>query len=51
MVATFTDSVLQDPNAIRWSISIVGTSVILAGAAIMGFGARAVRTATRLKAA
>ena len=51
MIAAFTDSVLQDPAAIRWSISIVGTSVILTGAAIVGFGARAVRTATRLKAA
>lgn len=51
LIATFTDSVLQDPNAIRWSIAIVGTSVILAGAVISGLGARAVRTATRLKAA
>lgn len=51
MVAAFTDSVLQDPAAIRWSIAIVGTGVILAGAAIVGLGARAVRAATHLKAA
>ena len=50
MIAAFTDSVLQDPAAIRWSISIVGTSVILSGAAIVGLGARAIRTA-QLKAA
>lgn len=50
MVAAFTDMVLQDPNAIRYSISTVGTIVILLGATIVGLGARAIRTA-QLKAA
>lgn len=45
MIAAFTDNVLKDPSAIRWSISIVGTVVVLAGAAIVGFGARSMRRA------
>ncbi len=43
MVAAFTDGVLHDPLAIRFSIAIVGTGVILTGAAIVGLGARAMR--------
>jgi MFS family permease len=43
MIAAFTDGVLQDPQAIRFSIAIVGTSVILIGAGIVGLGARSMR--------
>ena len=50
LVAAFTDMVLQDPSAIRYSISTVGTTVILLGAAIVGLGARSIRAA-QLKAA
>jgi MFS family permease len=47
MIAAFTDGVLKDPQAIRYSIAIVGTGVILAGAAIVGLGARAMRSQAR----
>ncbi len=43
MIARFTDAVLGDPAAIRYSIALVGTVVILAGASIVGLGARAMR--------
>lgn len=43
MIAAFTDSVLGDPQAIRYSIALVGSCVILAGAGIVGLGARALR--------
>ena len=43
LVAVFTDTVLGDPLAIRYSIALVGSFVILAGAAIVGLGARAMR--------
>ncbi|WP_439534092.1 MFS transporter [Polymorphobacter sp.] len=45
MVAAFTDSVLGDPQAIRWSIALVCSAVMLAGALIVGLGARAMRHA------
>ncbi len=45
MIAAFTDNVLGDPQAIRLSISIVGSSVILIGAAIVGIGSQAMRSA------
>ena len=51
MIAAFTDSVLADPQAIRWSISIVGTSVILIGAGIVGIGSQAMRSAALAKKA
>ena len=47
MIAAFTDGVLKDPQAIRYSIALVGAGVILAGAAIVGLGARAMRTQAR----
>lgn len=43
MIAAFTDGVLGDPQKIRFSIALVGTCVILTGAAIVGLGARAMR--------
>lgn len=43
MIAAFTDTVLGDPQEIRFSIAFVGTGVILAGASIVGLGARAMR--------
>ena len=43
MVAAYTDDILADPKAIRFSIAIVGTSVALIGAAVVGVGARAIR--------
>jgi MFS family permease len=43
MIAAFTDGVLEDPQKIRFSIALVGTSVILIGATIVGLGARAMR--------
>jgi MFS family permease len=43
MIAAFTDGVLGDPQKIRFSIALVGTSVILIGATIVGLGARAMR--------
>jgi MFS family permease len=43
MIAAFTDSVLGDPQAIRHSIALVGSCVIIAGAGIVGLGARALR--------
>jgi MFS family permease len=43
MIAAFTDSVLGDPQAIRYSIALVGSCVILAGVGIVGLGARALR--------
>lgn len=52
MIAAFTDGVLQDPQRIRFSIALVGTSVILVGATIVGLGARAMRAnALKLEAA
>lgn len=43
MIAAFTDGVLKDPQAIRYSISLVGTGVVLTGAMIVGLGAMAMR--------
>ncbi len=43
MIAAFSDHVLHDPDQIRFSIALVGTCVILAGASIVGLGARAMR--------
>ncbi|MFZ4690352.1 MAG: MFS transporter [Polymorphobacter sp.] len=47
MIAAFTDGVLGDPQAIRYSIALVGSVVILAGATITGLGARAMRQQAR----
>jgi MFS family permease len=50
LIAAFTDMVLQDAAAIRYSIAIVGTTVTLLGGTIVGLGARSLRVA-QLKAA
>jgi Mg2+/citrate symporter len=46
MVAAFTDMVLHDPARIRISLAVVGPIVALAGAGVVGMGARALRRAT-----
>jgi len=40
-IAVFTDGVLGDPDAIRWSLSIVGIVVLLVGTAAVAVGWRA----------
>ncbi len=44
MIAAFTDDILRDPQAIRFSIAFVGTGVIFAGAGIVGIGVHAMRS-------
>ena len=51
LIAAFTDSILGDPLAIRYSIALVGSCVILAGATIVGLGARAMRAEAVLQKA
>ena len=43
IVAVFTDSVLRDPQAIRYSIAIVCSVVAMAGVTVARLGARAMR--------
>jgi MFS family permease len=45
MIAAFTDFVLVDPAAIRWSIALVGSVAMISGAVVVGLGARAMRRA------
>jgi hypothetical protein len=51
MIAAFTDFVVGDPAGIRWSLAIVGPLAILAGATIVGMGARAMRAEDKRNAA
>ncbi len=50
MIAAFTDYVMGDPLAIRWSLAVVGPLAVLAGATVVGLGARAMK-AERLRSA
>jgi MFS family permease len=43
LIAAFTDGVLGDPMLIRWSLAVVGTVILLIGAALLARGMRAFR--------
>ncbi|WP_416908436.1 MAG: MFS transporter [Polymorphobacter sp.] len=51
MIAAYTDYVIGDPAGIRWSLAVVAPLAVLAGAAIVGMGARAMRAEDKRKMA
>lgn len=46
MIAAFTDGVIGDPGQIRWSFAVVGSALLLIGAALLSWGMRALRPAS-----